>query len=77
MKARYSNVKVMRIDVYWMTQVVSVRGKVEMLAVDVSSWEDVDRAVNDAVTAYGALHVMVNNAAIYTGTDLLATSQDD
>ena len=53
------------------------RGKVEMLAVDVSSWEDVDRAITDTVTEYGALHVMVSNAAIYTGTDLLATSQDD
>ena len=52
-------------------------GKVEMLAVDVSSWEDVNRAVTATVTEYGALHVMVNNAAIYTGTDLLATSQDD
>jgi NAD(P)-dependent dehydrogenase (short-subunit alcohol dehydrogenase family) len=29
------------------------------------------------VAEYGALHVMVNNAAIYTGTDLLATSEDD
>jgi glucose 1-dehydrogenase len=52
-------------------------GKVTALTVDVSSWDDVDRAVTDTVAEYGALNVMVNNAAIYTGTDLLATSQDD
>ena len=52
-------------------------GRVTAHAVDVSVWEDVDQAVSDTVADYGALHVMVNNAAIYTGTDLLATSQDD
>jgi glucose 1-dehydrogenase len=52
-------------------------GKVTALTVDVSSWDDVDRAVTDTVAEYGVLNVMVNNAAIYTGTDLLATSQDD
>ena len=57
--------------------ILAVGGKVATLAVDVSSWDDVDRAVSDTVAEFGALHVMVNNAAIYTGTDLLATSQDD
>jgi glucose 1-dehydrogenase len=52
-------------------------GKVTTRAVDVSVWDDVDQAVSDTVAEYGALHVIVNNAAIYTGTDLLATSQDD
>lgn len=52
-------------------------GQVSTLAVDVSSWEQVDRAVSDTVDRHGALHVMVNNAAIYTGTDLLATSVED
>jgi glucose 1-dehydrogenase len=52
-------------------------GKVTTHAVDVSVWEAVDQAVSDTVADYGALHVIVNNAAIYTGTDLLATSQDD
>jgi glucose 1-dehydrogenase len=52
-------------------------GRVTTLAVDVSCWDDVDRAVSDTVAEYGALHEMVNNAAIYTGTDLLATSQAD
>jgi glucose 1-dehydrogenase len=52
-------------------------GKVTQLAVDVSSWEAVDGAVSDTVAEHGALHVMVNNAAIYTGTDLLATAPED
>ena len=52
-------------------------GKVSALEVDVSSWEQVDRAVSDTVSEFGALHVMVNNAAIYTGTDLLATRVED
>lgn len=52
-------------------------GKVSALRVDVSSWEEVDRAVTDTVAEFGALHVMVNNAAIYTGTDLLATTTED
>jgi NAD(P)-dependent dehydrogenase (short-subunit alcohol dehydrogenase family) len=52
-------------------------GRVSSLDVDVSSWEQVDRAVSDTVAEHGALHVMVNNAAIYTGTDLLETSTED
>jgi glucose 1-dehydrogenase len=52
-------------------------GKVTTRAVDVSVWDDVDQAVSDTVAEYGALHVIVNNAAIYTGTDLLATSLED
>lgn len=52
-------------------------GEAKALAVDVSSWEQVDEAVSDTVAEYGALHVMVNNAAIYTGTDLLSTSTED
>jgi len=52
-------------------------GRVSALEVDVSSWEQVDQAITDTVGECGALHVMVNNAAIYTGTDLLATSGDD
>ena len=47
------------------------------LQVDVSAWEEVDRAVSETVAEFGALHVIVNNAAIYTGTDLLATTTAD
>jgi NAD(P)-dependent dehydrogenase (short-subunit alcohol dehydrogenase family) len=42
--------------------------------VDVSRWDDVDRLVNATVTRHGRLDVMVNNAAIYSGTPLLETS---
>ena len=52
-------------------------GRVSALQVDVSAWEEVDRAVSETVAEFGALHVMVNNAAIYTGTDLLATTTAD
>ena len=52
-------------------------GRAERLDVDVSDWDALDAAVSETVERFGALHVMVNNAAIYTGTDLLATTSDD
>ena len=52
-------------------------GSVAALQIDVSIWEDVDRAITETVAEFGALHVMVNNAAIYTGSDLLSTSIAD
>ena len=45
--------------------------------VDVSDWDALDKAVSEIIHQFGALHVMVNNAAIYTGTNLLDTSQQD
>jgi len=54
-----------------------VGGQAERLDVDVSDWDALDAAVSETVERFGALHVMVNNAAIYTGTDLLATTSDD
>ena len=52
-------------------------GKVRLQAVDVSDWQQVDQAITESVAEFGALHVMVNNAAIYTSTDLLATTTED
>jgi NAD(P)-dependent dehydrogenase (short-subunit alcohol dehydrogenase family) len=52
-------------------------GEAAAYAVDVSDWDELDRAASDVIAAHGALHVMVNNAAIYTGTDLLETTQRD
>jgi len=52
-------------------------GKVSLQAVDVSDWQQVDQAITESVAEFGALHVMVNNAAIYTSTDLLATTTED
>jgi glucose 1-dehydrogenase len=59
------------------TQVAIERAGATAISVptDVSSWDDVDRLVAVAVERYGRLDVMVNNAAIYTGTNLVETSQ--
>jgi glucose 1-dehydrogenase len=42
---------------------------------DVSKWEDIDRLVSSAVRHFGRLDVMVNNAAIYSSTALLETTE--
>jgi len=42
--------------------------------VDVGRWEDIDRLVGATVQRHGRLDVMVNNAAIYSGTPLLETT---
>ena len=42
---------------------------------DVTKWEDVDALVTRTVARFGRLDVMVNNAAIYSGTPLLDTTQ--
>ncbi len=44
------------------------------VSADVGRWEDIDATVSQAVTRYGRLDIMVNNAATYSGTDLLHTS---
>ena len=40
---------------------------------DVGRWEDIDSLIGNAVAQHGRLDVMVNNAAIATGTALLET----
>ena len=40
---------------------------------DVGRWEEVDALIGATVARYGRLDVMVNNAAIYSGTALLET----
>jgi NAD(P)-dependent dehydrogenase (short-subunit alcohol dehydrogenase family) len=40
---------------------------------DVGRWEDIDSLIGNAVAHHGRLDVMVNNAAIATGTALLKT----
>lgn len=42
--------------------------------VDVSQWGDIDRLIGATVTRHGRLDVMVNNAAIYSGTPLIDTT---
>jgi glucose 1-dehydrogenase len=41
---------------------------------DVANWDDVDLLVGATATRYGRLDIMVNNAAIFSGTPLLETS---
>jgi NAD(P)-dependent dehydrogenase (short-subunit alcohol dehydrogenase family) len=41
---------------------------------DVSSWEDIDALIGKTVARHGRLDVMVNNAAIFSGTGLLDTT---
>jgi glucose 1-dehydrogenase len=40
---------------------------------DVGRWEEIDSLIGNAVLRHGRLDVMVNNAAIYSGTALLET----
>ncbi len=44
---------------------------------DVSRWGDIDDLVGRAVAEFGALDVMVNNAAVFNGTRLLETSEEE
>jgi glucose 1-dehydrogenase len=41
---------------------------------DVGQWPDVDRLIGATISRYGRLDIMVNNAAISSGTALLETS---
>lgn len=41
---------------------------------DVGNWSDVDALIGNTVQRYGRLDVMVNNAAVFSGTPLLETS---
>jgi glucose 1-dehydrogenase len=44
---------------------------------DVGKLEDLQRLINEAVSRYGRLDVMVNNAGIETRTSILDTTPDD
>ncbi len=50
-------------------------GEAFSLAIDVSRWADIDRLVSESTARYGRLDIMVNNAATYTGTSLVETSE--
>jgi glucose 1-dehydrogenase len=55
----------------------SAGGLAHFLKVDVSRFEDMDQAIDEVVGRYGRLDVMVNNAAIFSGTGLLDTLPSD
>lgn len=44
---------------------------------DISSEGHAKRLVSDTVRAFGALHVLVNNAGVFSGTPLLEMEEDD
>jgi NAD(P)-dependent dehydrogenase (short-subunit alcohol dehydrogenase family) len=44
---------------------------------DVGRWEDVDQTIGMTVERYGRLDIMINNAAIFSGTGLLESSEAD
>ncbi|CAN7382512.1 SDR family NAD(P)-dependent oxidoreductase [Mesorhizobium sp. LjNodule214] len=46
------------------------------IATDISDWNAVDALVGTTVARFGRLDVMVNNAAIYTSTNLIETSPE-
>src|SRR5689334_19149238 len=45
-------------------------------AADIASWDEVDRMVAATVERFGRLDIIVNNAAIYTSTNLLETTPE-
>jgi NAD(P)-dependent dehydrogenase (short-subunit alcohol dehydrogenase family) len=45
-------------------------------AADVSQWSEIDGLVTAATARFGRLDIMVNNAAIYTSTNLVQTSEE-
>ena len=49
-------------------------GAASFFKADVGRWEDVDALIGHAVGRHGRLDIMVNNAAIFSGTGLLDTS---
>jgi glucose 1-dehydrogenase len=51
-------------------------GNAAFVKTDVGSWNDVDALIGDIVAREGRLDVMVNNAATFTGTDLLETTPE-
>jgi len=57
--------------------IVATGGTARFIQADVSVWADVDRLVSTTVDAFGALDVMINNAAIGVGRSLLETTEDD
>ncbi len=58
-------------------QVKKAGGKAVALSGDVSKEADVRRAIEDAVKAYGALHVLYNNAGIFPGDDHSVIDTDE
>jgi NAD(P)-dependent dehydrogenase (short-subunit alcohol dehydrogenase family) len=57
--------------------IIAAGGDAVYMHVDITRWEAVDRLISDTVDRYGALDVMVNNAAAHGGSALLETSEEE
>ncbi|WP_193180321.1 SDR family NAD(P)-dependent oxidoreductase [Nisaea sediminum] len=57
--------------------ILAAGGSAEFAEMDVADWASVDATVGAVVSTYGALDIMVNNAAIGVGKPLLETSEED
>ncbi len=55
--------------------IAAAGGVAEFHRTDVSRWADVDRVVSEMVARHGRLDIMVNNAATFSGTALLDTTE--
>ena len=55
--------------------IAAAGGRAFFRATDVSRWSDVDAVVEDTVARHGRLDIMVNNAATFSGTALLDTTE--
>lgn len=51
-------------------------GKAFFLKTDISKWDAVNDLLDETVSQFGRLDVMVNNAAVYTSTNLLDTTPE-
>jgi NAD(P)-dependent dehydrogenase (short-subunit alcohol dehydrogenase family) len=60
-----------------LARIAAAGGRASFMQVDVSCWDEVDALVAGTVARHGRLDVMVNNAAIFSGTGLLETSAAD
>src|SRR6266542_2236020 len=54
----------------------SAGGTAMHIATDISDWNAVDALGRATVARFGRLDVMVNNAAVYTSTNLIETSSE-
>ena len=56
--------------------IVRAGGQATFETVDVARWDDVDAVITKTVARHGRLDLMVNNAAIFSGTGLADTSAE-
>ncbi len=58
-------------------QINEAGGRALFVSLDVSSEDDWERAVREAVEAFGKVDILVNNAALYSRVPIMETTLDD